>query len=124
MEWVVRGGVATADRLGKGYGEHRRMKGTYGFSVQCAPGKTVEELAQAGRIRNGQLSFATVDDLRAALQPLGYAMRLVKSPGQGFHHTFAVLYDATGAMLRALPDDAAQTLQQVFRQRPNPYRLP
>jgi hypothetical protein len=124
MEWVVRGGIATTDRLQKGYGEHRGMRGVFGFSVQYAPGKTVEELAQVGRIRNGQISFATVDDIRAALHPIGYAMRLVKCPGQGFHHTFAVVYDASGMMLQTLPDDAAQALQRVFRQRPNPYRLP
>jgi len=35
-----------------------------------------------------------VSELVAALQFLGYAMRLVPSPGKGYHHTLVVLYDA------------------------------
>jgi hypothetical protein len=51
-------------------------------------------------------------------------MRLVKSPGHGYHHTFTVLYDASGALLRTLPQDAAVALSSTFRKRLNPYRVP
>ncbi|MGH2515833.1 MAG: hypothetical protein ACRDHP_09270, partial [Ktedonobacterales bacterium] len=124
VEWVVRGGITSTTRLIAGYGEHGGVPGLFGFSVQYAPGKTVEELAQAGQLRNGQVSYALDDDLAQSLKLLGYTMRLVKSPGHGFHHTFAVLYDASGAMLHVLPADAANALSQTFQQRKNPYRLP
>jgi hypothetical protein len=121
MNWVVRGGLATPQSLMAGYKEHAAMPGLYGFSVQYAPGKSVVELAFAGQIRNGQISYASEDDLLASLQTLGYIMRLVRSPGHGFHHTFAVLYDNSGVMLTALPQTAADALSRVFRQQPNPY---
>jgi hypothetical protein len=100
------------------------MPGLYGFSVQFAPGKTVDELAQAGRFPHPLISNATTDALAAALRLLGYSMRLVKSPGQGYYHTFAVLCDANGTMLQALPRDAALALGQTFRRRPYPYQVP
>lgn len=121
MEWVVRAGVAAASSLISGYDVHRAVPGLYGFSVQYAPGKTVEELAQAGRFPHSQISYATDDALQAALRTLGYAMRLVASPGTGYHHTFVVLYDASGAQMRSLPHDAAVALSTAFRQRQNPH---
>lgn len=123
-EWVVRAGVASAASLVKGYNQHRGVPGLFGFSVQYAPGKTVDELARAGNFPHPQISYAMEDALRAALRSLGYTMRLVKSPGQGYHHTFAVLYDATGSMLHVLPQDAAIALSKTFRQRPNPVQTP
>lgn len=120
----MRGGIATPTRLIEGYGEHGGIPGLFGFSVQYAPGKTIEELAKAGQLHNGQISYAMDDDLAQALKLLGYTMQLVKSPGHGFHHTFAVLYDASGAMLHVLPTDAANALSQAFQQRKNPHRLP
>lgn len=122
MEWVVRAGVAGAQSLINGYAEHRRVPGLFGFSVQYAPGMTVEALALAGQFPHPRISYATEDALFAALQPLGYTMRLAKSPGVGYHHTFAVLYDATGAMLHVLPQDAADALSATFRHRQNPHR--
>ncbi len=50
-------------------------------------------------------------------------MRLVHSPGRGFHHTFAVLYDMSGLLLQSLPQDAAEALSQTFRHRLNPYYI-
>jgi hypothetical protein len=123
MEWVVRAGVATAQRLIEGYAQHKGAPGLYGFSVQYAPGATVEQLAQAGRFPHAQISYATDDALQAALAPLGYTMRLVKSPGSGYHHTFAVLYDGGGTMAQVLPPDAAQAISQAFQQRANPARI-
>jgi len=41
----------------------------------------------------------------------------------GYHHTFVVLYDATGAMLKRLPLLVAQKLHETFAQVPNPQRV-
>lgn len=124
MEWVVRAGIATPDRLRAGYKRHTGEKNpTYGFSVQCARGWTWQALAQAGQFPNGQVSIAYDEDLAQALQPLGYRIALIKTSGTGQHHTLTVLYDASGNMLHRLPHDAAMALAGVFRQQPNPYRV-
>jgi hypothetical protein len=123
-DWVVRGGIAAPDVLIAGYREHVAVPGLYGFSVQRRPGHTVEELATAGQMKNAQISYATASELRAALQLLGYRVRLVRSPGRGFHHTFVVLVDANGTLLQQLPRDAAEALSDTFRRRPNPHQTP
>lgn len=79
------------------------MPGLFGFSVQYRPGATVDELARAGQFANAKISYATDRALVAALAALGYRMALVASPSRGYHHTFCVLYDASGAMLKQLP---------------------
>jgi hypothetical protein len=124
LHWVVRGGIATPDSLQLGYSEHKAVLGLYGFSVQYAPGQTLDALALAGRFRNAQLSYADANDLAQAVLPLGYAMRLVQSPGHGFHHTFAVLYTANNNMLQSLPRDAAEAISQTFQRMPNPHQMP
>lgn len=106
MAWVVRGGVSTPDALIKGYRLHLGVPGLYGFSVQYAPEKSVDELARAGGFPHTNISVATSDALTSALHPLGFQIRLVSSPGQGFHHTLAVVYDLSGA----------------FQHQPNPRR--
>lgn len=123
-EWVVRAGIASATSLIKGYNQHRGVPGLFRFSVQYAPGKSIDELVWAGIFPHSQISYATEDALRVALRNLGYAIRLVSSPGQGYHHTFAVLYDASGSILQVLPQDAAIALSRTFRQRPNPASIP
>ncbi|MGO8951382.1 MAG: hypothetical protein ACLQUY_27755 [Ktedonobacterales bacterium] len=123
MSWVVRAGIARADTLINGYRRHSGVTGLYGFSVQYAADKSIEELAQAGQFSHAQISYAQEQDLAASLTWLGYTMRLVPSPGKGYHHTFAVLYDATGLMLQALPQDVADALSRTFKQRPNPHRV-
>lgn len=120
-QWVVRGGVATAGQLIAGYGEHLAVSGLFGFSVQYAPGLSVDEIARARRFPHTRLSIAYDTELSAAVTPLGYALRIVHSPGRGYHHTLAVLYDATGVALRTLPPDAARALAAAFRQIVNPY---
>jgi hypothetical protein len=122
--WVVRGGVTTPKNLMNGYVRHRRVPGLFGLSVQYAAGKSVAELARLGQLPNAQISYAYDDALAAALRPLGYAIRLVRSPGTGAHNTLAVLITASGTMLPSLPQDAADALSQTFRQRPNPHRVP
>jgi hypothetical protein len=123
-EVVLRAGTAKADLLISGYEEHLGARGVYGFSVQYAPGRTWQELAQAGQFRNGQVSVADEDDLRTALAPFGYTMELVKTPGRGYHHMLMVLSDATGQILTALPPDTARALANTFVRYSNPYQAP
>lgn len=124
MAWVVRAGEAKAADLEWGYSLHRQVPGLYGFSVQYEPGKTVDELAQAGQFPNAQISYAEEAALNLAIRPFGCTMRLVKSPGNGYHHTFAVVYDATGAIQQRLPHAVAQALAAAFQQMPNSHRVP
>jgi hypothetical protein len=123
MPWVVRAGGAKAADLTKGYSEHLGVPGLYGFSVQYQIGLSWQELARAGQYPNAQVSIAEEGDLRAALRLLGYDLRLVSSPGRGYHHTFVVLYDATGTMLTQLPIPVAEKLHETFAQVNNPYRV-
>jgi hypothetical protein len=122
-EVVLRAGTAKADLLMSGYEEQLGARGVYGFSVQYAPRHTWQELAWVGRLRNGRVSVADEDALRAALAPLGYTLELVPTPGRGFHHRLLALYDATGQILTTLPADAARALATTFVQHPNPYRV-
>ena len=124
MEWVVRGGQATPLNLINSYARHAAMPQLFGFSVQYAPGKTVDALARAGRLPNLSISYAEDTSLEAALTPLGYSMRLVRSPGKGYHHTFTVLYDVAGTMLKILPQDAAEAISRTFKRIPNPAVSP
>ena len=123
MAWVVRAGEAKAAALMKGYREHLGVPGLYGFSVQYQPGASWQELAQAGQYPNAQISIAEELDRRHALSALDNDFRLVPSPGAGYHHTFVVLYDATGAMLTQLPAQVALKLHDAFAQMPNPHRV-
>ena len=82
--WVVRGGMATPSQLQAGTARHRGVPdppGLCGFSVQHQPGKTIQELATAGRFRNTQISVTTDAALVAAGVAVGYAVSMVKSPG-------------------------------------------
>ena len=62
------------------------MPGLFGFSVQYADAKSVEELAYAGRFPHAQISYASDDALHMALQPRGYTMKLVKTARRGSIH--------------------------------------
>jgi len=126
VDYVVRGGTATADLLQKGYGQHRGVPTVYGLSVQYAPNqqKTLRDLALAGQLHNGQISYATPDELAACLQPLGYTLRLIKTIGVGFHHTLCVVYDANNTVLQTLPRDAAEALDAALHRMPNPALQP
>jgi hypothetical protein len=123
MGWVVRAGEAKAADLVSGYRQHLNVPGLYGFSVQYQTGVPWQELARAGQFPNAQVSIADDGDLRNTLQTLGYDLRLVQSPGVGYHHTFVVLYDAAGNMLTQLPLPVAQQLHDTFTQVPNPHRV-
>lgn len=107
--WVVRAGVATSEQLKTGSKLHRGVPGLFGFSVQSAPGKTIEELAAAGQFRHGQISVTTVDALLAVGVPI------VKSPGTGYHNTARTEYPLT--------DLKAKLISAVFKPRPNPAQV-
>src|SRR5262245_65678087 len=116
--WIVRGGVATPSQLQAGTARHRGVPGSpglYGFSVQYQLGKTIQELAAAGRFRNAHISVTTDVALVAAGVAAGYAVSIVKSPGAGYHHTVQVPFP--------LPLDLAVALSVVFTQEENPARF-
>ncbi len=107
--WVVRGGVATPRQLQTGTAKHLGVPdppGLFGFSIQYQPEKAIQELAAAGKFRNAQISVATQEELIAAGLSAGYAVRIVKSPGAGYHHTVQVPFP--------LPSDLAAALSTVF----------
>ena len=60
--YVVRGAVATPLQLQNGVTEHRAVPGLIGFSVQSAPGMTIEQLAAAGQFKNAQISVTTREE--------------------------------------------------------------
>ncbi len=71
-----------------------------------------------GGLRYVSISYATDDALVSALRPPGYTMRLIKESGQGYHHTFAVLYDNYRVKLdpvKALEDAAQRPLRDGER---------
>lgn len=116
--WVVRGGMATPSQIQAGTARHRGVPdppGLYGFSVQYQPGKTIKELAVAGKFRNAQISITTDAALVAAGVSAGYPVHIVQSPGVGYHHTVQVPFP--------LPLDLAEVLSAVFTQMPNPARF-
>jgi hypothetical protein len=115
---VVRGGMATPSQLQAGTARHRGVPdppGLYGFSVQYQPGKTIKELAVAGKLRNAQISVTTDTALIAAGVPAGYSVHIVQSPGVGYHHTVQVPFP--------FPLNLAEALSVVFTPMPNPARF-
>ena len=116
--WVVRGGIATPQQLQAGTVKHRGVPeppGLFGFSVQYQPGKTVTELAIAGKFRHARISVTTDDALIAIGVSTGYVVRLIQSPGGGYHHTVQVPFP--------LPWELAEALSAVFTPMANPARF-
>jgi hypothetical protein len=80
-----------------------------GFSVQTAPGLSVEAWARGGRFPNRQISVATVGALETAGPPV-----VGPTPGDGDHHgTVLVRVDATSETFEAL--------SRCFSPWPNPF---
>lgn len=121
MAWVVRAGEAKARDLVTGYAEHRAVPGLYGFSVQYAPGASLDALALSGRFPHAMISYEDEAVLAAVLEAVGYRMRLVASPGVGHHHTFCVVEDLGGRPQTTLPPIVADALAATFRHMRNPY---
>ena len=111
--WVVRGGMATPSQIQAGTARHRGVPdppGLYGFSVQYQPGKTIKELAVAGKFRNAQISVTT-DAALVVAGVSGYPVHIAKSRGRLSPYS-------TGAF--HLPLDLAEVLSAVFTQMPHP----
>jgi hypothetical protein len=87
-----------------------------GFSVQSTPQKTVQELAAAGGFFDRLLSVTTVGELQKAGQSAGLNIKIISAPGRGFHSIVVTP--------RRLSNTAAQALNSVFRQMPNPIARP
>jgi hypothetical protein len=107
--YAVRAGIATPVQIQKGVAEHIHSPGITGFSVQSAPGKTIEELAAAGLFPNPQISVTTV----CALNSVG--VPVVPTPGRGYHNT------AVTPM--PLSNEQAAVISAVFTTRPNPAQV-
>jgi len=122
-EWVVRGGMSLSATLFTSYVPVSSMPGHFGFSVQYQPGKTVDELAQAGQFPHKKISFATEVALRQAASARGYQICLIPTPGSGFHHDLEVIDFQTGASVAQLPPDVASALSLTFEWKPNPYQV-
>jgi len=112
--YVVRGGIATVEQLTAGTAEHIAVPGLFGFSVQYQPGRTITELAVAGGFPNPYISLAVANELIEAGRH--YEVRLVKSPGRGYHYTVVTPYP--------LPLELAEVFSRIFLQNvlPNPAR--
>ena len=116
--WVVRGGMATPNQLQAGTAKHRGVPdppGLCGFSVQYQPGKSIQDLAVAGKFSNAHIRVTTDAALVAAGVSAGYPVNIVKSPGVGYHHTVQAPFP--------LPLVLASALSAVFTQMPNPARF-
>jgi hypothetical protein len=114
-QWIVRAGIVTPESLIARSAYHYRVPGLFGFSVQHEPGRTIDELAQAGGFPNRQISVAMVDQLISGAVAVGYSVRVVRSPGRGYHHTVEVP--------DPFPIQLARALSRAFIQRSNPSPL-
>jgi hypothetical protein len=112
VHYVVRAGIARPADLILGTRVHRAVADLIGFSVQSWPGVPVEELARAGRFRNGQISVTTVD----ALVRQGFEV-VLSTPGKGDYH-------ATVRAAHPLPPEVAARLAILFTRRRNPCPVP
>ena len=111
-QFVVRAGLAEASSLTAGTRPHRDIPGLSGFSVQSAPGISVNDLARAGGFPHLQISVTTPDTLRRH----GFDL-VFPTPGAGLYH-------ATVRVQYPMPADVATQLSALFIQRPNPYPVP
>lgn len=109
---VVRAGMARPDNLIAGTTAHRLLPGLTGFSVQSAPGVSIDELARGGQFRNLQISVTTV----STLQRHGFEV-VFPTPGRGAYH-------ATVRAPDPLLPATALLLSGLFVQCPNPHPVP
>ena len=92
--------------------------------MQYHPGKTVDELAAAGKFPHPKITYATVDALITVAAALGYSLELNRTPGPGFHHDVEVIFIESGKTVTVLPENLAIVLSNTFARKPNPFRVP
>jgi hypothetical protein len=111
-QYVVRAGVATPSLLRVGT---RFTVNGFGFSIQSAPGISVEELARGGRFPNRQISVTTLQELRGAGVSVNFPTP--RSPGAGDHH-------GTVMVPSPPPPRVFEAIASLFTPRPNPFPVP
>ena len=97
---VVRGGLNQPEDLLRGTATH--PSGVTGISVECAEGKTVEELSEA--IPHGKVGVTTVDKVRDS------GGDVIRTSGRSKNHA---------TMTGLSPEDASRLLNPV---KPNPQK--
>jgi RHS repeat-associated protein len=117
-QYVVRGGVATAQRLQIATTptpQYNVYGVTSGFSVQAARGKSVPELAKGGRFYNLQISVSTETAIREVSVAAGYPVQIISTPSRNsdYHCTVTAPFPAQNLLSWAL--------SLVFVPVPNPY---
>jgi hypothetical protein len=109
--YIVRAGLVRPRSLIAGTTRHLDIPGLSGFSVQSAPGLSVEELARAGRFPHSWIGVTDLDTI------LLHGFKLVfPTPGKGDYH-------ATIRTSYPLSPDAAVLLSRLFIRHRNPYRV-
>jgi hypothetical protein len=108
-QYVVRAGLGRPGPLIVGTTPHRDIPGLTGFSVQSAPGLSVDELMRGAGFPHTWISVTTLD----ALQRHGFDL-VFPTPGKGAYH-------ATVRAPYPLSPDMAMLLSGLFTRRRNPY---
>jgi RHS repeat-associated protein len=107
-QYVVRGGVTTAQSLISG-SRFNAQYGVSGFSVNTAPGMSVDQIALATPVPNAMISYTTTAQLA------GVGVPVVPTPTPNTLHATAVV---------PVPLDPARAavISRVFQQTANPAR--
>ena len=109
-QWVVRGGAGSATSFQNGT---QQGPNGFGFSVQTAPGVSVDELARGGSFPNNQISVSTTNQLQAIP---GVTVN-APTPGFGTYH-------GTVNVPNPPSPGIFTTISGAFTQMPNPYVTP
>jgi hypothetical protein len=81
---VVRGGLLTPEKVQQAAGEE--PDGTWGLSVQSAPGMSIRDLVREGSIPHSKVSVSSVGRIRS----LGTGFDVKKTDGVGNHGTLVI----------------------------------
>ena len=109
-QYVVRAGMAAPENL---EGGTKLTQNGYGFSVQTAPGVSIDELARGGRFPNNQISWTTVD----TLQKIPGVTVNWPTPGYGDYH-------GTVNLPNPPPPGIFNVISAQFNRMQNPYPTP
>ncbi|MBN9064178.1 MAG: RHS repeat-associated core domain-containing protein, partial [Rhizobiales bacterium] len=110
IRYVVRGGAGASKTFETGTA---LTQNGYGFSVQTAPGVSVQELAKGGRFPNAQISVSTVH----LLQKIPGVVVRWPTPGAGdYHGTVNIPYPP--------PAGIFNLISSQFQQQRNPFPVP